>query len=342
LRWYFFTINGPGEPKRFEEKDVALRQRGFVATLWNSSVFFNTYVSKIPNPKSQIPKSKNILDQWILAKLNILVGQVTDGLEKYDLVGTARAIDEFTINDFSQWFVRRSRRRFQHPESVQEKNEAAAVMAQVLLTLAELTAPFAPFISEAVYQGLRRKMSGLREESVHLRVWPKSEKKKKDAKVIQDMEWARGIVAETLKLRAEAGIKVRQPLAKLQISSDKLQKQSAMLDLIQDEVNVKEIVFGNEIKLDTILTLELREEGMTREIVRNIQEMRRELHLAPKQRVDILITRADAILAIEVKYGQMIQKETKSHIVVRGVGRKPSRAERVLPFTDGELRIEIL
>src|SRR3989344_1988723 len=173
LRWYFFTINGPGEPKRFDEKDVALRSRGFVATLWNTFVFFDTYVKKVKNEKRKT-KNTNVLDKWIMADLNLLVGHVTDKLDKYDLVGAARVIDEFAVNDFSQWYVRRSRRRFQHPENAQEKNEAAAVMAQVLLTLAELSAPFAPFISEAVYRGLRKKM-GLKEESVHLRPWPKIE-----------------------------------------------------------------------------------------------------------------------------------------------------------------------
>ncbi len=340
LRWYFFTINAPGDEKKFDEKDVALRQRGFVATLWNSFVFWDTYVTKIPNPKSQIPKSENILDQWILAKLKMLVVGVTWTLDKYDLVSAARAIDTFTINDFSQWYVRRSRRRFQHPETVQEKDEAAEVMAYVLLIIVELAAPFAPFISEIVYQGLRKKM-GLREGSVHLREWPKGEKQKpKSEELLEDMDAVRGIVAEALKLRAEAGIKVRQPLAKLQITSSKLPKE--LISLIADEVNVKEITFSDSIKLDTTITPELREEGMAREIVRTVQEMRRELDLTSKQRVDLLITRADAVLAVEVKHGPMIQKETNSRIVARGVGRKPPRAERALQFADGEFRIEIL
>ncbi len=344
LRWYFFTINAPGDEKRFDEKDVALRQRGFVATLWNSFVFWDTYVKETQNAKRKT-QNINILDQWILAKLKMLVVGVTWTLDKYDLVYAARAIDEFTVNDFSQWYVRRSRRRFQHPETSQEKNEAMTVMARVLLALAELSAPFAPFISEAVYQGLCKRMSGLREESVHLRAWPKQEagSRKQELGGLAEMETARAVVAEALKLRAGAGIKVRQPLASLQISSLKFKKSNrALLELIKDEVNVKEILFGDATKLDTEITPELREEGMAREIIRNIQEMRRELHLAPKQRVDLLITHVDAVLAIEVKYGPMIQKETNSRIVVRGVGRKPSRAERALQFADGELRIEIL
>ena len=285
LRWYFFTINAPGDEKRFEEKDVALRQRGFVATFWNSFVFWDTYVKKVQSSKFKVQKTNNILDGWVLAKLNQLVLRVTENLDKYDLVSAARAIDEFTIVDFSQWYVRRSRRRLQRPESAQEKNNAAAVMAEVLASLAELSAPFAPFVSDVVYRGLRKKME-LKEESVHLRLWPKSEVggRRSEVGITEEMEAVREIVAEALKLRAAAGIKVRQPLAKLQITNDKLRRQAELLDLIKDEVNVKEIVFGDETDLDTEMTPELREGGFIREFIRNIQEKRRELGLSPIDR----------------------------------------------------------
>lgn len=342
LRWYFFTINSPGDPKRFEEKDVALRQRGFVATLWNSFVFFDTYVAKVKNQKIK-DKSKNILDRWILAKLNMLAGHVTAGLNEYDLVGAARAIDQFTVNDFSQWFVRRSRRRFQHPKSAQEKDEAAAVMAHVLLTLAELSAPFAPFVSEAVYQGLRKKMK-MKEESVHLRGWPEWERKKSSVALDMDrvMKEVRSIVATALKLRTDAGIKVRQPLAKLQITDNKLQKQAALLDLIKDETNVKEIVFGNEMKLDTTLTPGLKEEGIVREIIRNIQEMRRELGLMPKTVVGIAIGGDAMTDAMIQKWSWAICKETNSRAAFsRAAGGTP-RAERALQFEQGKIRVVIV
>ena len=352
LRWYFFTINGPGEPKRFDEKDVALRSRGFVATLWNTFVFFDTYVKKVKNEKRKT-KNTNVLDKWIMADLNLLVGHVTDKLDKYDLVGAARVIDEFAVNDFSQWYVRRSRRRFQHPENAQEKNEAAAVMAQVLLTLAELSAPFAPFISEAVYRGLRKKM-GLKDESVHLRPWPKIEAGIKkftptpnfgvgagESGIIKDMEAVRAIVAAALKLRAEAGIKVRQPLRELRIKNQELRGKEEVLRLIKDEVNVKEIAFGEEIKLDIVMTPELKEEGIVREFVRTVQDMRRELGMKPGEKVRCQIMGSERIAAILVRWEREIKKDTNAAELKAG-GKKVYKLERESDLDGEKLWIGIL
>lgn len=339
LRWYFFTINGPGEPKRFEEKDVALRSRGFVGTLWNTFVFWDTYVARIKNQEAR-SKSPNILDQWILAKLNRLVGHVTAGLEAYDLVGAARAIDEFTVNDFSQWYVRRSRRRLQRPENVQEKDEAALVMVEVLASLAELVAPFAPFVSEAVFQGLRKKMPGLREESVHLRPWPKSEKKKRDEAVINDVETVRQTVAKALKLRADAGIKVRQPLRELRIKNQELKGKMELLELIQDEVNVKEITFGDEMKLDLVITPELKEEGIVREFARTVQDMRRELGMKPGEKIRCQIVGDARMPAILVKWECEIKKDVNAAELKAG-GKKAYKLERELELDGEKLRVGI-
>lgn len=352
LRWYFFTVNSPGDPKRFEEKDVALRARGFVATLWNSFVFWDTYVAKVKSQKIK-DESKNVLDQWILTKLNFLIRKVTKSMDDYDLVGAARAIDEFTVNDFSQWYVRRSRRRFQHPQNAQEKDEAAGVMVRVLLTLAELSAPFASFISESIYQGLRKKMK-LKEESVHLRGWPVLKKLTKNSTHRQNMldrqmSFVRDYCSRSLKLRAEAGIKVRQPLATLEFAAQnpflKMDEQGFM-EIIKDEVNVKNITFGRnlgkEMHLDTVITQALKEEGMMREIIRNIQEMRRELGLTPKAVVRIVIggdAMADTMIQ---KWGAVMYRETNSRAAESRADRGAPRAERALQFEQGEIRITIV
>jgi len=344
LRWYFYTVNAPGEQKRFDEKDVETRRRGFIGTLWNSFVFWDTYVKKA---EIKSIKPTNVLDKWIMGKLNMLVGRVTAGLNEYDVVSAARAIDEFAVNDFSQWYIRRSRRRFQHPESAQEKAEAVAVMAEVLASLAELAAPFAPFVAEVVYQGLRKKM-GLREESVHLRFWPKSARRKaKDVKLLQDMEVARAIVAEGLKLRAEAGIKVRQPLLELSIKNpwpgrQELRTKQDLLDLIKDEVNVKEITFGEELKLDTAMTRELKEEGIVREFIRTIQEMRRDLGFSPKDGIRCLVDGDAEMLAILSRHGNLIKDETGMREF--GAGKKTSKpaSEKQIDFEGKILRIQIM
>ncbi|QQG44945.1 MAG: class I tRNA ligase family protein [Candidatus Sungiibacteriota bacterium] len=338
VRWYFYTVNAPGEPKRFDEKDLQAKLRGFLMTLWNSFVLFDTYIEKITNssPRSSsggAGKTQNLLDRWVLTKVEILIKEVTAKLERYDIAGAGRDLEDFVINDFSQWYLRRSRRRFQHPQSKKEFEGAAQTTATALLSLVKLIAPFVPFLSEAIYQELKKKMS-LKELSVHLTPWPDKEQRTrgKEQKLLDDMEAVRTIVAEALKLRAVAGIKVRQPLGILQIANRKLSKE--LLGLIKDEVNVKDIVLGRVLKLDTALTPELKEEGLAREFIRNIQEMRKDLGLKPKQVIRGQITGDRATEDTMVKWQQMIKKETNMRELKVG-GKKEFKIERELDF-DGK------
>ncbi len=333
LRWYFYTVNAPGDPKLFDEKDVGLRRRGFVGTLWNSFVFWDTYVKNL-KPQTSNLKPQNILDRWILADLNMLVAAVTRALEAYDLVAAARRIDDFTINDFSQWYIRRSRRRVQHPKSAQEQNEAAVVMAWVLLTLAELSAPFAPFVSEAIYQGLRKKM-GLKEESVHLRSWPKSRPMRRgEGRLISGAIAARRIVAGALKQRADAGIKIRQPLRMLEISRTKYKHDRSELkdweDVIREEINVKKVEFTfrvDDVKLNTEITAELREEGIAREFVRIVQDMRRDARFKPQQEIRCQIAGSERLKKVIVKQKQEIARDINAR-EIRAGGKKKFKVER--------------
>lgn len=346
LRWYFYVINPPGEPKRFDEKDLQGKLRGFLMTLWNSFMLFDTYVDKIPNLKfdfrisslgsREIPKIKiqNVLDHWVLTKLEALVANVTKQLDCYDITGAAREIENFTVNDFSQWYLRRSRRRFQRPESKKEKDEAAQTASIVLLILCKISAPFIPFLSEAIYQRLRRKMK-LMEPSVHLEGWPtiKIRNTRKKIGILKEMEEVRKIVAEALKLRAERGIKVRQPLASLQILNPKfeIRNNNELLELIKDEVNVKEIELGDKFELDTFITAELKEEGMIREVVRNIQEMRKDLDLHPRNVIRLQFSGDSELDSILEKWKKIIVREANVREFVVG-GKKIYKAERELDF----------
>ena len=361
LRWYFYSINSPGETKRFDEKDLGNKLRGFLMIFWNSFMLFDTYVDKINYQPSTINHQlRNILDGWVIAKLNLLVGEVTKKLDSYDITSAARAIEEFTVSDFSQWFLRRSRTRLQHPKSQKEKDEAAATMAYVLLTLSKITAPFIPFLSEEIYQRLRQK-SPLKDSSVHLTEWPEIKLKIKnenlpprqihglrpskakqlafDSKIISDMEETRKIVAAALKLRAEAGIRVRQPLAKLQITNYKLQKE--LSELIKEEINVKEIVFGKELALDVKITPELKEEGMIREVVRNIQEMRKDLGLKPQDKISLQFSsdgKADDLL---LKWKKFIASLAGADKFIVG-GKKKFKIEREVKLEETNIWIGIL
>jgi len=184
-----------------------------------------------------------------------------------------------------------------------------------------------PFLSEAMYQELRKKMP-LKEKSVHLTDWPRSAAKKTQGeKMIADMRQVRIVVAEALKLRAEAGIRVRQPLAQLQIVNQELKGKKELLALIQDEVNVKEITFGKEAMLDTAITPELKEEGMVREFVRTVQDMRRDLGLKPQNVIGCQISGSPMLEAVLAGWEGAIKKDINARELKVG-GKKVFKAER--------------
>jgi isoleucyl-tRNA synthetase len=305
-RWYFYTINQPGEPKLFSEKDIDSVLKRFILTFWNCFVFLETYGAKtISKPN---PKNLSLLDKWIIAKLNDLVKKVQEFLEDYDVTSAARAIEKFTIDDLSLWYVRRSRRRFQKPKNDAELKTASAVLKEVLVSLSKVMAPFTPFLSEDLYQKLENR-NYKKISSVHLQDWTDFNEKTIDKDLILDMEKAREIVTLALAERAKAAIKVRQPLAKLKIKKSKYKIGEEFFDLIKEEINVKGIIFDeaikNDLELDTTITPELREEGNIREITRNIQEMRKKANLKPKNKISVMYS---GDLGLE----QMLQKNEKS------------------------------
>jgi len=310
VRWYFFTVNQPGDSKLFSERDIEGVLKRFIMTFWNSFLFFETYTDKKAKI-SEKPSFENILDKWILSKLNELISEVTQGFEKYDLINSARIIERFVIEDLSQWYIRRSRRRFQKPKTKKEKMEAQKTLGFVLLTLSKLTAPFAPFVSEKIYQDITNS------ESVHLEDWPKVNKKRISKSLNKKMEQVREIIALGLKERALLRIKVRQPLPKLKVKSQKLKvKERDLLELIKEELNVKEIIFDpkikNEIELDTKITPELKEEGIVREVIRQIQEMRKTLGLKPRHKITVQYFGTPNLNKILTKNKDFILTETKA------------------------------
>jgi isoleucyl-tRNA synthetase len=174
LRWYFFTVNAPGEPKLFNIADVQERHRKFIMTLVNSLTFLETYWSAEVGET----ESTDILDKWIESRLANTTTIVTNALENYDIVSAARQIDLF-VDDLSNWYIRRSRERLQNSEPTPSRASAQNTLYKVLLELSKLIAPFAPFVAESIYH----KLSALRQKdlpSVHINDWPKIEKKKQN------------------------------------------------------------------------------------------------------------------------------------------------------------------
>ncbi|MEK7148788.1 MAG: class I tRNA ligase family protein, partial [Patescibacteria group bacterium] len=328
LRWYFYTINSPNDSKLFDEKDVMNRMRGYLSTLWNSFILFDTYNKKEKRLKPN-KKSSHILDRWILSRLHTLIADTTEKLNAFDIVGAARGIEEFTVNDFSNWYLRRSRKRFQKPKNEKEKKEAAETAYSVLLALVSLSAPFTPFLSEMIYHRLREK-SGMKELSIHLLPWPKADKKFSDKKLEEGMTHTRTVTALALQERSRAGIKVRQPLASLSVKTEVI-KDKGLLAILQEEVNVKRIIadtkIEGEVALDTHITPELKEEGLVREIIRNIQEMRKDGGMKPGDKIYAQILPSQKMERMLEKWTSYIKEGVDAKIVRFG-GKKEFSVER--------------
>jgi len=292
LRWYFFTINPPGESKRFAIRDVEERLRRFILTLSNVLIFYKTYGIKIMTKKSDFKNTRSrtsdsnlpLLDKWILSRLNNTIKIVRQNLDKYEVTQAARPIDDF-VDDLSRWWLRRSRKRF----SGADGGNASAVLKIILEELSKLIAPFTPFLAEYIWQELNNK------SSVHLADYPKPQIRLINKKLEEQMNFTREIATRGLASRAEAGIKVRQPLQKLKIKNEKLKiLDKELLDLIKEEVNVKKIIFGDSFKLDIKITEELKEEGIIRELTRQIQEMRKDGGLISKNSIKLYFKINDA------------------------------------------------
>jgi isoleucyl-tRNA synthetase len=235
--------------------------------------------------KLEVPaKLENPLDAWIVARLYQLRNEITDGMEKYNLPLATGGILPF-VDDLSNWFVRRSRRRFWKSESTTDKNEAYATLHFVLSYLALILAPFVPFLAEELWQNM---MGG---ESVHLQDWPKAGKI--DEEVISKMADCREIITEGLALRMVRDdkygqIKVRQPLASLTYAGEKL--DDFYESIIAEEVNVKKVAHGKKLVLDKKLTDELREEGFVRELIRFVQAARKKAGLNVDDRIKLSVS----------------------------------------------------
>jgi isoleucyl-tRNA synthetase len=290
LRWYLYTVNQPGDPKLFTEKDIDKSLKKFIMTFWNCYVFLQTYKPKNLNFDVKSLELNNSLDKWILSRLNSAIKQITDNLDKYDITGAARLIEDFVINDFSLWYVRRSRNRLQRPKNQKEAEETASVLAIILIESCKLAAPFIPFLSEEIYRNLKNN-----DTSVHLENWPKIDKIQINKELEGKMNIVREIVTAGLKIRSDEGIKVRQPLQKLKIKNEKLKIEENLIELIKDELNVKEIEFqingkkdnNWELEYDLEITQELKDEGLMRDIMRQIQDMRKKAGCKPEDKIVI-------------------------------------------------------
>ena len=308
VRWYFYTINPPGEPKKFDDADLSKMLRKFIMTIYNSFVFLDTYGPKLGIGKQETG-NKNILDKWILARLNQTIADTTNNLEKYGVSEAGKSLEVF-VDDLSRWYIRRSRSRLQKPEDKKDFESASATLHYCLSELSKLIAPFTPFFADALYKSL---VVG-NELSVHFADWPKSDKKSIDYSLLEKMEEVRRLSSLALALRAEKGIKVRQPLQKLEVRSKKLEARDLeLIEILKDEVNIKEVGWNmameEEVSLDLIITPQLKEEGLARELIRMVQGLRHDANYVPKDRIILMVEAPKELRGIWERNADALKKE---------------------------------
>ena len=245
-RWHFYTVSAPWLPTRLSLENVQETQRGFLSTLWNVYSFYVLYaeIDQFNPLKYSDFKITNVMDRWIISKLNTLVKEVDEKLNEYNITGAALQIEDFT-DELSNWYVRRNRERFWAQELNDEKIGAYVTLYTVLTTLSKIIAPFVPFIADEIYQNLVVGLDSNAPESVHLCLWPEVDESKIDHKLEEEMDLAYRIVKLGRSSRNSANIKNRQPLSKMLISIDTLPEYYA--DIVKEELNVKEIELGAEM-----------------------------------------------------------------------------------------------
>jgi isoleucyl-tRNA synthetase len=312
VRWYFYTAAPVGENYRTSADTLRETVQQFFIPLWNCYSFFVTYarLDGFDPAQPSVPVSeRHVLDRWLLSKLSGLVAGVSGGLDTYDANEPARRIHRF-VDELSNWYIRRSRRRFWKSQSDSDKLAAYQTLYETLRTVSQLMAPFVPFTSDAIYRNLSN------DESVHLTDFPE-EASNLDPEVEANMARARQAVEAGLSARDSARLKVRQPLASIALPGDPLPEDIATI--VREELNVKQLVFGApEVKLDTEITEDLKLEGLAREVVRAIQERRKKLGFNIEDRIHTRYE-ADGMLdrAIE-RHADYIKNETLSLTIEKG------------------------
>ncbi len=322
----FYLLSSPAmraEDLNFSEKGIKEIQGKIVSRAENVLSFLEMYTPDIPDTRYSILDTRShILDRWIRIRLEELVRETSLHMENYELDKATRSLALF-IDDLSTWYLRRSRERLKS-ENEEERRMAAETLQFVLLELSKIMAPFTPLIAEDIY----RRAGGV-EESVHLEEWPQGASGAwfgissfflrlfgggGERALLSDMGKVRAIVSRALEARAKKVIKVRQPLASLKIRNPKseIRNNEELLQLIKDEVNVKEVVFGadieTDVELDTEITPELKKEGQFRELVRAVQELRKNENLMPRDIAMLSLETDEKGRAFVKEHEQLLKK----------------------------------
>lgn len=303
----FLLLQSPllsGEDFALQDKEVGDVARK-LSMVWNMYDFFTMYAEvdgwefkgDISDPTDQL---ENPLDLWIVSRVHQLTQSIEKNMDGYDIPSAVKPILPF-IEDASNWYVRRSRRRFWKSGDDTDKSNAYRTLHYVLVQLSQVLAPFTPFLADELYQ----KLTG--GESVHLLDWPKTGHI--NELVVQDMETVREYVNQALSIRAKERLKIRQPLASVTVPS--LGEFVNFSDILTEELNVKSVLRGNELVLDLTITPELKREGLSREIIRHIQSARKQAGLNVDDRIMLsLLTDGAELKKVIGEHADVITSET--------------------------------
>ena len=366
LRWYLFTASHPGEPRRFSDRLVQQTLRQVLLTLWNVYSFFTNYANIDEFEPGQIPdgwRPEAELDRWVLAELNQLVQVVDDHLDNYNPTDAGRRIADF-IDVLSNWYVRRSRRRFWKSENDADKIGAYATLYRCLTTVARLMAPLAPFVSEQMYRNLELRYNEDGPDSVHLADYPVADQSLIDRDIMDATRLAIRVSSMGRAARSKAGLKVRQPLAEVVVrtrSDAEAGYLTRVRPQILEELNIKELramdddqtlyaqaqeaagddgdtvvsvsgysaalEAGYMVAVDARLTAELADEGLARELAHRIQNLRKGAGFEITDRIVTFYEGPDDVARVMNVHGDYIKEETLSDDLLTSVPEGAAKSE---------------
>jgi len=338
LRWYFYTMNAPGEEKRFSQKDLLSSQRRFLNILWNVLNFYTTYAYQ-EEENSDI--SLTVLDKWILAQLEETKEKMTKHLDHYSIQEAGRELENFADN-LSRWYLRRSRKVFQKREDEKQWKDSSFVLRKILREVSLLLAPFCPFFSEMVWQTVRNTNDTL---SVHLTDWPVLEKKYRDKDLLVTMDRIKDFATQALRLRQEKGMKVRQPLSSLRIKAteEKLKGKRVLMNLLKEEINVKKVIFSpqleKQVEIDFTLTPVLIREGIRREFVHKVQMLRQKEGLIPSDRIELFVKGEAQLLKVLQKQPAELREDLRAEKIKFLLPEEQILSGRTVKINDKQLII---
>lgn len=316
-RWHFYTSSAPWLPTRFSPEDVEETQRKFLSTLWNIYSFYVLYadIDKFNPLDYKDFVSENVMDKWIISKLNSLIKEVENHMDAYRITQAALDIEDF-VDELSNWYVRRNRSRFWSEQLTEDKIGAYVTLYKVLTTVSLIAAPFVPFMTEEIYSNLVKGLDENALESIHLCNWPKYDESLIQEKLENEMEEAYSIVKLGRSARNSVNIKNRQPLSSMLLSTKTLPEYYG--NIIKDELNIKDIVFGADLSNYVEFNIKPNLPVLGRAYGRYIPQIKKEISSMDQMELAQKIKQGEKV-SIEIDGNNIELKEENLLVTMKGL-----------------------